>query len=344
MEHYVGLDVSLKETAVCVIDGEGNRVWQGKCASNPEDMETVIRRRAPLAVRIALETGPLCVWHWHALRAVDLPVVCIHARHAKAALMMQLNKTDPNDALGLAQIVRCGWYREVEVKSIDSHRVRLLLSARSRFVEMRTTLYNQIRGLVKTFGIVLGPGKGGTFVREVEAKMPADPVIETVIGSLLSIWKTVTLQLQKLDSEIGAIARKSTVHQNLMTVPGIGAITAAAYVATIDSPERFSRAKDVGAYLGLTPRRYQSGEVDRTGRISKCGDSMLRSLLFEAAHALLTRTRRKSALRNWGLALAKKTGPAKAKVAVARKLAVIMHRMWAEGTAFRTFEDVPVAA
>lgn len=344
MEHYVGLDVSLKETAICVIDGEGNRVWQGKCASNPEDMEIVIRRRAPSAVRIALETGPLCVWHWHALRAVDLPVVCIHARHAKAALMMQLNKTDPNDAFGLAQIVRCGWYREVEVKSIDSHRVRLLLSARSRLVEMRTTLYNQIRGLVKTFGIVLGPGKGGTFVREVETKMPSDPVIETVIGSLLSIWKTVTLQLQKLDSEIGAIARKSTVHQNLMTVPGIGVITAAAYVATIDSPERFSKAKDVGAYLGLTPRRYQSGEVDRSGRISKCGDSMLRSLLFEAAHALLTRTRRKSALRNWGLALAKRTGPAKAKVAVARKLAVIMHRMWAEGTAFRTSDDMPVAA
>ena len=344
MEHYVGLDVSLKETAVCVIDGDGNRVWQGKCASTPQDMEALIRRRAPSAARIALETGPLCVWHWHALRAANLPVVCLHARHAKAALMMQLNKTDPNDAFGLAQIVRCGWYREVEVKSMESHRVRLLLAARSRFVSMRTTLYNQIRGLVKTFGIVLAPGKGGTFVREVEAKMPSEPVVQAVIGSLLSAWKTITLQLKKLDADIEAMARESTVHQNLMTVPGVGVVTAAAYVATIDSPERFAKAKDVGAYLGLTPRRYQSGQVDRTGRISKCGDAMLRALLFEAAHALLTRTKHKSALRTWGLALAKKTGPAKAKVAVARKLAVIMHRMWLDGTAFRVTGETSVAA
>lgn len=136
MEHYVGLDVSLKQTAVCVIDGEGNRVWQGICASVPDDMEAVIRKRAPDASRIALETGPLCVWHWHALREMNLPVVSIHARHAKAALMMQLNKTDPNDVFGLAQIVRRGWYRKVEVKSIESHRVRLLLAARRRFVSM----------------------------------------------------------------------------------------------------------------------------------------------------------------------------------------------------------------
>ena len=344
MEHYVGLDVSLKETAVCVIDGDGNRVWQGTCPSIPNDMATVIRTRAPLAVRIAIETGPLCVWHWHALRALNLPIICIHARHAKAALMMQLNKTDSNDAFGLAQIVRCGWYREVEVKSIESHRVRLLLAARSRFVAMRTALYNQIRGLVKTFGIVLPPGKGGTFVREVEAQMPNDPIVQTVIGSLLSVWKTITLELKRLDTEIGKIARASSVHQNLMTVPGVGVVTAAAYVATVDCPERFSRAKDVGAYLGLTPRRYQSGEVDRTGRISKCGDAMLRALLFEAAHALLTRTRHKSALRTWGLTLAKKTGPAKAKVAVARKLAVIMHRMWSEGTGFRASGSAPLAS
>jgi transposase len=344
MEHYVGLDVSLKETAVCVIDGEGNRVWQGRCASCPEEIEATIRKRAPAAIRIALETGPLCVWHWHALREADLPIVCIHARHAKAALMMQLNKTDPNDAFGLAQIVRCGWYREVEVKSMGSHRVRLLLAARSRFVSMRTTLYNQIRGLMKTFGVVLKAGKGGTFVREVETRMPSDSVVQTVIGALLSAWKTITIQLRKLDSDIASMARQSTLHRNLMTVPGVGVVTAAAYVATIDSPDRFSKAKDVGAYLGLTPRRYQSGEIDRNGRISKCGDSMLRALLFEAAHALLTRTRRKSTLKSWGLTLAKRTGPAKAKVAVARKLAVIMHRMWSDGTVFRTSGEMSPAA
>lgn len=344
MDQYVGLDVSLKETCVCVVDSEGNRVWQGKCQSNPGDMEEVIRKRAPHAVRIAIETGPLCVWHWHALRQANLPVVCIHARHAKAALMMQLNKTDPNDAYGLAQIVRCGWYREVEVKSMESHRVRLLLTARSRFVSMRTTLYNQVRGLMKTFGVVLAPGKGGTFVREVESNMPCDPIVQSVIASLMSAWKTITIELKKLDDQIGKIVRDSRLHRNLMTIPGVGVVTAAAYVATIDCPERFSHAKDVGAYLGLTPRRYQSGDVDRTGRVSKCGDAMLRALLFEAAHVVLTRTRYKSTLRTWGLALAKRTGPAKAKVAVARKLAVIMHRMWSEGTVFRRTPEIAVAA
>ena len=344
MDQYVGLDVSLKETSICVIDGDGKRIWQGKCASHPEDLEEVIRKRAPQAVRIAIETGPLCVWHWHALRQANLPVVCLHARHAKAALMMQLNKTDPNDSHGLAQIVRCGWYREVEVKSMESHRVRLLLTARSRLVSIRTTLYNQIRGLVKTFGLVLAPGKGGTFVREIEEKMPSDPVVQTVINSLLSAWKTITLELKKLDQEIGKVVRDSELHKNLMTIPGVGVITAAAYVATVDCPERFSHAKDVGAYLGLTPRRYQSGEVDRTGRVSKCGDGMLRALLFEAAHALLTRTRHQSTLRTWGLALAKRTGPAKAKVAVARKLAVIMHRMWSDGTVFRRSAELSAVA
>jgi transposase len=344
MKTYVGLDVSLKQTAICVVDEEGNRIWQGKCASHPDDIAELILKRALGVIRIALETGPLCVWHWHALRAAGLPVVCIHARHAKAALMMQLNKTDPNDAFGLAQIVRCGWYREVEVKTLESHRVRLLLSARSRFVCIRTALYNQIRGLVKTFGVVLDPGKGGTFVRQVEEKMPCDPIVRTVIEALLTTWKTVAAELRKLDRNIEQIARANPVHQTLMTVPGVGAITAAAYVATIDSPERFTRAKDVGAYLGLTPRRYQSGEVDRVGRISKCGDSMLRALLFEAAHALLTRTRQKSELKSWGLALAKKTGPSKAKVAVARKLAVIMHCMWSKGMVFRTCNETGVAA
>jgi transposase len=249
--------------------------------------------------------------------------------------MMQLNKTDPNDAFGLAQIVRCGWYREVEVKSLDSHRVRLLLSARRKYVTIRTTLYNQIRGLLKTFGVVLDPGKGGSFVRQVEGKLPADTMVRTVIESLLTAWRSITAELDKLDQAIEKAAKESSVAQTLMTVPGVGAVTAMAYVATVDSPERFSKGKDVGAYLGLTPRRYQSGEVDRVGRISKCGDSMLRALLFEAAHALLTRVRHKSALRSWGLAIARRTGPAKAKVAVARKLAVIMHRMWSDGTSFR---------
>jgi transposase len=334
MDQYVGLDVSLKETAVCVIDAAGTRVWQGVCRSSPEALAKVVRARAPHATRIALETGPLAVWHWHELRKAGLPVVCLHARHAQAALSLQINKTDANDAYGLAQIVRAGWYREVDLKSMDSYRLRLLLAARNRLVTIRTSLYNQIRGLLKTSGVVLPAGKGGRFERSVLGQLPTDEAVRLVIESLLNTWRSLTAELKKFDLAIERTARANPVCRRLMTVPGVGPVTAVAYVATIDDPMRFRHSKDVGAYLGLTPRRYQSGDVDRAGRISKSGDTMLRSLLFEAAHILLTRLRQPSTIRAWGVRLIQRVGPRKAKVAVARKLAVIMHRLWVENTVF----------
>lgn len=172
MEQYVGLDVSQKETAICVVDGEGKRVWQGTCRSTPDAMTDFVRKKAPQAIKVGMETGPLAVWHWHQLKAAGLPIVCIHARHARAALSMQINKTDANDAFGLAQIVRTGWYRPVDMKSMESYKLRLLLVGRARLVSMRTALYSQIRGLLKTFGVVLTPGKGGSFERLVLQGVP----------------------------------------------------------------------------------------------------------------------------------------------------------------------------
>jgi transposase len=328
MEQYVGLDVSQKETVICVIDGNGKRLWEGVCSSTPEAMTAALRRKAPQAVKIGMETGPLAVWHWHGLRDAGLPVVCLHARHAKAALSVQLNKTDANDAFGLAQIVRTGWYREVEVKSMESHKLRLLLAARARLVSMRTTLYSQIRGLLKTFGVVLRAGKGRTFERLVVRGVPADRHVQLVIESLLATWRHLSEELRKFDREIVKASSANPTCQRLMTVPGVGPVTALSYVTTVDDPKRFTKSKDVGAYLGLTPRRYQSGEVDHSGRISKCGDRMTRSLLFEAAGVLLCRNKRASVLKSWGLRLIRRVGFAKARVAVARKLAVLMHRMW----------------
>ena len=336
MEQYVGLDVSQKETVICVIDGNGKQVWEGVCSSTPEAMAAVLHRKAPLAVKIGMETGPLAVWHWHELRRAGLPVVCLHARHAKAALSVQLNKTDANDAFGLAQIVRTGWYREVEVKSLESHALRLLLAGRARLVSMRTTLYSQIRGLLKTFGVVLQAGKGGTFERLVIKGVPADRHVKLVIESLMATWRHLTLELRKFDREISKISSTNPTCRRLMTLPGVGPITALAYLTTVDEPRRFARSKDVGAYLGLTPRRYQSGEVDHSGRISKCGDRMTRSLLVEAAGVLLCRNKRASVLKSWGLKLRRRVGFAKARVAVARKLAVLMHRMWIHEMVFQS--------
>jgi transposase len=335
MKQYVGLDVSQAETAVCVIDETGQTRWAGTCRSTPDAIGRTLRQRAPEAATIAMETGPLAVWHWHALRDAGFPVVCLHARHAHAALSLQLNKTDRNDAAGLAQLVRMGWYRAVEVKSLESHTLRLLLATRTQLVSTRTTLSNQIRGLLKTFGIVLGKGKGRTFERLVTAGVHGVDHVRLAIDSLLVLWQHVTQEIKKFDREITAVTRRIPACQHLMTVPGVGPVTALAYAATVDNPTRFKRSTDMGAYLGLTPRRYQSGEIDRAGAVSKCGDRLTRSLLFEAAGTLLFRNKQPSALRDWGLRLVRRVGRKKACVAVARKLAVLLHRLWINEMTFR---------
>lgn len=333
-DRYVGLDVAMAKTAVCVVDADGKRIWQGQCASTPAAIATTVTQRAPRAVRIGMETGPLAVWLWYGLRELELPIICLHARHAKAALELQHNKTDPNDAFGLAQIVRTGWFRPVELKSMASYRVRLILATRERLVGTRTSLYNQLRGLLKTFGVVLPPGKGSSFVNSVRRLTPDDPVVRTVVDALLAHWTAVHEQIRRFDQALRQLAADDPVCQRLMTVPGVGALTAVAFRVTIDDPHRFQSIHDVAAYLGLTPKRYQSGDVDRAGRITKSGDPLTRTLLFEAAHLLLTRTRSTCALKRWGQQVARRTGHRKATVAVARKLAGLLLVLWKTDTTF----------
>jgi transposase len=334
MDHYVGLDVSLEQTSVCVIDGNGKTLWQGKCASNPEVLAATIRARAPGVVRIGLESGPLSSWHWHELNKLGLPVVCLDARHAKAALTLQLNKTDRNDARGLAQIVRTGWYREVAVKSVDSQLIRSMLTTRVQLVRMRVDLANQIRGVLKPFGLIAGKGGGRAFVKRVRSLVAGGP-LEPVAEALLVAWEAIGSQVAALSRRLVTMARQDQVVRRLMTAPGVGTLVALAYASVIDDPERFARSSSVGAYLGLTPRRYQSGEADYAGHISRCGNRLLRSYLFEAAGVVLHRVSTWSALKAWGIRLAKRIGTKKATVAVARKLSVILHRMLRDGSEFR---------
>lgn len=334
MTTYVGLDVAQRSTEICVLDTQGEVIWQGACDSNPAAIHAAVSQHAPSCEIIAFETGPLAVWHWHSLSELGLPVVCLHARHVHAAIALQVNKTDKNDALAIAQVAKSGWFRPVDVKSFDSHRVRLMLTARARVVSMRVALYSQIRGVLKTFGIVLPPGRGARFERIVTEAIQRDIYLEQVVGPLLGLWRSLSDELRCDNRDLARLARKSTTCKILMTAPGVGVLTALAFMSTIDNPARFKRSEDVGAYLGLTPKRYQSGAVDRTGRISKTGDRMTRSLLFEAANVLLTRSKSDSSIKNWGCDLALRVGRKKAKVAVARKLAVVMHRMWSNGTPF----------
>jgi len=334
MEHYVGLDVSLKQTSICVVNQVGSVVREGVVDSEPEAIAAFVRSKAPGAVRIGLETGPTATWLWTALKQLGLPVICIDARHAKAVLKMQINKSDRNDAAGIARIMQTGWFKEVRVKDLDSHSVRALLTSRALLVKIKRDLENQIRGLLKNVGLVIGRAKFNVFTVRAEELIADRPELIAVVGPLLKARQAIERQTDDLDRKVLKLARYDAQVRRFMTVPGIGPITALCFKATIDDPARFKRSRSVGAYVGLTTRRHASGEIDWTGRISKCGDAMLRSYLFEAAGVLLTRVPKWSAVKAWGMRLAKRNGLRKATVAVARKLAVILHRMWIDATEF----------
>jgi transposase len=343
MTNFVGLDVSQKMTAICVIDNDGRTLWRGQCSTVPEQIAAMVRRRVGDDVRIGIETGAMTPWLVHELRALGLDVICLDARHARAALKMQINKTDQNDAEGLAQIVRTGWFRSVHVKSFDSHRARALLGARAQLVGMTTRFSNHIRGVLKTFGLLPGAMRGLTFDRKVEALLQDRSDVAPIIGPMLFAWRQLREQISAFDKTIRVLVRSSSACRLLMSVPGVGVLSALAYVSTVEDPARFSQSRSVAAHLGLTPRQYQSGEIDRSGHISRCGDSLARTLLYEAAVVIMTRVKKDSQLKDWALAIAKRSGIGKARVALARKLAVILHSVWRSGTPFRWSERAIVA-
>ena len=248
---------------------------------------------------------------------------------------MQINKSDRNDAVGIARIMQCGWYKEVRVKDLDSHATKALLVSRALLVKIKRDIENQIRGLLKNLGLVIGRAKMNVFAARAAELAEARPELAAAVEPLLKAREAVGRQIADLDRKVMRLARNDAQVRRFMTAPGVGPITALCFLATIDDPTRFKRSRSVGAYVGLTTRRYASGEIDWTGRISKCGDAMLRTYLYEAANVLLTRIAKWSTLKAWGIRLAKRSGLRKAKVAVARKLAVILHRMWIEGTEFK---------
>ena len=332
---YVGLDVSLKQTSVCVIDELGKVVWRGSCATSVAALAEVLSKQAPGAVRIGIESGSMTLFLWHGLRRQGFPVVCLDARWAKKALSANPVKTDANDAEGLAQLVRVSWYKEVQVKSLEAQRLRALLTSRQQLVQAKVSLVNQVRGLLRPFGLVVRPNRGQSFEARVAELAAGDEILTVVTDTLVAAIADLEKRIDVLDKQVRQRGREMAEVRRFMTTPSIGPITALAYRAVIDDPTRFAHSRDVGAYLGLTPRRYQSGEVDRDGSISKCGDGLLRHLLYEAANVLLTTVSSWSTLKAWGMKLLKKVGPKRARAAVARKLAVILHRMWVDGTDFR---------
>ncbi|QGN55718.1 IS110 family transposase [Novosphingobium sp. Gsoil 351] len=333
MEQYIGLDVSMKETAIAIRQ-DGRRIWRGKCASDPHLLAEVIRKRAPHVHRVVFETGPLSVWFYHTLTTEGIPAGCIDARHAKAALDMAPNKTDANDADGLAHLAEAGFYREVRVKGFDSMLIRTLVNVRRQLLKMRMQISNQIRGVMKTFGLVVPKGAGSVFERNVRTLLEDEEKLAHIVLPMLQAWRDIRVRAAELNSHLVALAREDQRCRQLMSVPGVGTVTATAFVAAVEDPANFKNSRSVGAWIGLTPRRYQSGEVDYEGHISRRGDNQMRHLLFEAAAVILNRTRDTSSLRTWALELKERLGFKRAAVALARKLAVVMHSMLKTGELF----------
>lgn len=335
LKQYVGLDVSLAETAIAVIEESDKVVWRGSVATTPDAIADALKKHAPRAERVGLEAGQLSSWLFHGLAAKGVPVICIDARHAKAALSLKVNKTDANDALGLAQIMRVGWYREVTVKGHDCQALRALLVARAQIVAQVTTLKNCMRGILKTFGHVLPKKLRAGYIASVGEIIDGNATLEVIVLPMLKTLAATMEQLQTYDRAVHRFARDDETARHLMTAPGVGPIVVLAYITGVEAPARFTRSSSVGAYFGMTPRRYQSGEVDQAGRVSKCGDSLVRGLLFEAAKVLLSRSAKPSDLQAWGRGLMRRIGKKKATMAVARKLSVILHRMWTTGEPFK---------
>jgi len=333
MKHYAGIDLSMETSHICIVDADGFKVGALCVDSTPEAIAAALERHGPVD-RAVIETGRMTPSIALGLREFGVAIVCIDARQAHQSLKaMRANKTDPHDAAGLAQLARTGFYKEVHVKSPAAHGVRSVITARGHLVEARVRLDNTIRGLCATFGIRLGIGQGERFLARLRAAA-AVPGLGEAVASLLGVRERLVEQIGQLDRQLKAISATSPVCQALMSIPGVGVQTSAAFAAAIDDAARFKRSRTVGAYFGLVPRRHQSGELDWTGRITKQGDSTVRKLLYEAANSILTRTKTTFALKSWALKIARRRGLRKARVALARRLAVIMHAMLRDGTLF----------
>jgi transposase len=336
MTYYAGLDVSLRSTHICVIDDEGELLAEGKTDSEAADIIAFLDELDVGITQVGLEAGTLTQYLTYGLQFAGYEVVCMEARQVKAALSAMRNKTDKNDARGIAQLLRSGWYSRVHVKSIESHQVRALLTSRKAVLAKCIDLEQEIRGLFKVFGIKLPARLGhGSFDPKVRPLIEADPTLSQSLLPMLDARLVLYRTFLKLEYRVRNLARQDPVCQRLMTAPGVGPISALTYKAGVDDPTRFRRSRTVPAHFGLTPRRFRSGEIDFDGHISRAGDANVRSTLYVAANAMMTRSSQWSPLKAWGMKLAKTRGHKWAVIAVARKLAVILHRMWIDDTQFR---------
>lgn len=336
MTYFTGIDVSLRSVSICVVDEQGKVCHEAKTAAQPAAIASCLQQFSADVRTIGLEAGALTQYLTYGLQAAGFEVVCMEARQVKNTLAAMRNKTDRNDARGIAQILRTGWFSRVHVKSMHSHRLRALLASRKALLKQCVDLENELRGLLRVFGICLPPRvRHGSFDDQVRQTFAGDEMLTCALSPLLDARTVLYKTYLKLDKAINGVVKADAVCKLLMSAPGVGPITALSFKAGVDDPSRFKSSRTVAAHFGLTPRRLQSGESDNPGHISRAGDADVRSALYVAAHSLLTRNEQWSALKAWGVRLVKTRGHRRGVIAVARKLATILHRMWIDETVFR---------
>jgi transposase len=334
MDHYAGIDVSLEQSSVCVVDVSGKIIRESKVASEPEALIAWFGSLGLRLERIGLEAGPLSQWLYAAMKQAGLAVELLETRHVRDAFKSMPVKSDRNDARGIAQLMRLGWFRPVHCKSLAAQEMRALLTARKLVQSKLFDVEMSLRGILRGFGLKVGPTTPKRFTARIGDLVSGHATLEVVAAALLAVHEALLREFSGLEKRVRTMARQDTRVRLLMSAPGVGAIVALTYVSAIDDPARFKSSKMVGAHFGLTPKKHQSGETDYNGRISKIGDGSVRTALYEAAHIVLTRPLKGSYLKSWAMRIAKRAGMSKAKVALARKLAVILHRMWLDRTSF----------
>jgi transposase len=336
MEYYAGIDVSLECSSLCVVDGTGKIVREGKVSSDPEDLICWLRSLGQELNRIGLEAGPLSQWLFAAMREAGLAVELLETRHVRDAFKAMPVKSDRNDARGIAQLMRLGWFRPVHCKSINAQEVRAVLTARKLVQTKLQDVENSLRGILRGFGLKVGKTTARSFAGRIQELVKGHPSLGTIGEALLSVRSVLLREFNAFEKRVRAMSRSDARARLLMSTPAVGPIVALTYASAIDDPARFKSSKQTGSHFGLTPKKHQSGQTDRSGRISKIGDAAVREALYQAAHVMLTKpVKGCTQLKSWAMRIARRAGMRKAKVALSRKLAVILHRMLANATPFK---------
>jgi transposase len=335
MDHYAGIDVSLECSSLCVVDANGKILREAKVVSEPEALIAWFRSLGFGLERIGLEAGPLSQWLFAAMKAAGLAVELLETRHVRDAFKAMPVKSDRNDARGIAQLMRLGWFRPVHCKSLSAQETRATLTARKLVQSKLRDVENSLRGILRGFGLKVGKTTEREFAGRINQLVTDHPHLQRIADALLSVREALRKEFTAFEKQTRKMVRSDMQARLLTSVPAVGPIIALTYASAIDDPGRFKSSKRVGAHFGLTPKRHQSGETDYTGRISKIGDGSVRTALYEAAHLMLTKPIKGcSQLKSWAMRIARRAGMSKAKVALARRLAVIMHRMLVDGTPF----------